>query len=215
MTMTRTEILKARPILEVLRSGALAELSQEYLLFFAQSAPDADKAKEAGEMADAIIKNKAKYHAVEVETNVPWWVVGLLHMRESGFSFKGHLHNGDPLTARTTHVPAGRPRDSQPPFTWSFSAIDSMRYAGFAGKSNWDLVTALYRMERYNGMGYRQKYGLPSPYLWAGCAIERPGKYIQDGKFSTSAVDAQIGVAVVLNVLLSRGHVELAKMLSF
>jgi len=39
-------------------------------------------------------------------------------------SFKLHLHNGDPLTARTVNVPKGRPKTGQPPFAWGISAKD-------------------------------------------------------------------------------------------
>jgi lysozyme family protein len=60
---------------------------------------------------------------------VPWELIAALHEREAGGSFKGHLHNGDPLTGRTYHVPAGRPAKGSPPFTWEASAIDALTMA--------------------------------------------------------------------------------------
>ena len=44
--------------------------------------------------------------------------------------FDQHLHNGDPLSGRTTHVPPGRPRPASPPFTWEQSAHDAIIRSG-------------------------------------------------------------------------------------
>ena len=63
---------------------------------------------------------------------MPWYVVGLIHTMESSGNFAAHLHNGDPLSARTTHVPAGRPKAGAPPFTWEESATDALTMQGFA-----------------------------------------------------------------------------------
>ena len=41
--------------------------------------------------------------------------------------FDAHFHNGDPLTDRTKRVPAGRPKEGDPPFTWEQSAEDAIR----------------------------------------------------------------------------------------
>src|SRR5256885_12639573 len=70
----------------------------------------------ANKIARAIIKNRARYAAVEAATGVPWFMIGPIHARESDMDFKTHLHNGDSLAARTHHVPAGRPRRGHPPF---------------------------------------------------------------------------------------------------
>ena len=69
---------------------------------------------------------RARYASVSAQTGVPWWVIGLIHMMEAGQSFRCHLHNGDPLTARTVQVPAGRPKTGQPPFIWEESAADAL-----------------------------------------------------------------------------------------
>jgi lysozyme family protein len=78
--------------------------------------------------AQGILKSKAEYRTVEAMTGVPWFVVGLIHTMESGGDFKTHLHNGDPLSARTSNVPAGRPSTGIPPFSWSESAADAIRH---------------------------------------------------------------------------------------
>ncbi|MBC7944106.1 MAG: hypothetical protein H7X91_02310, partial [Burkholderiales bacterium] len=45
------------------------------------------------------------YEEVAQQTGVPWAFIGVIHGMECGFDFGAHLHNGDPLTARTFQVP--------------------------------------------------------------------------------------------------------------
>ena len=63
-----------------------------------------------------ITASKARYQKVGKALGIPWYVVGIIHSLEASGDFTRHLHNGDPLTARTTHVPAGRPKTGKPPF---------------------------------------------------------------------------------------------------
>jgi lysozyme family protein len=143
-----------------------------------------------------------------VEGNIPWWFVGLVHKMEAGYSFHLHLHNGDPLTARTTHVPAGRPLHGNPPFTWEQSAQDAVRHQHLTMVVDWSLAHALYLLEGYNGYGYLYK-GINSPYLW-GCSNHyTKGKYVADGQFDANAVSHQIGSALVLKRLVEKGTVVL------
>ena len=51
--------------------------------------------------------NKLRYQNVETATGVPWHVIAAIHNLESSRRFDRHLHNGDPLTARTVHEPSG------------------------------------------------------------------------------------------------------------
>ena len=149
---------------------------------------------------NAIQRGKSRYAAVEARTGVPWMVIGCLHQRESGGDFTCHLHNGDPLTARTVHVPAGRPIEGNPPFPWEESAVDALHYEGLAGLNWIDLPSTLYRIERFNGLGYRSE-GIFSPYLWAGTNHYTYGKFDEDDHFDPSEVDQQPGCAGMLSVL--------------
>ena len=135
---------------------------------------------------------------------IPWFFIGILHGMESGFNFGTHLHNGDPLTARTVHVPAGRPTVGTPPFTWLESAQDALIMQGFQGQADWSITRMLHRFERYNGMGY-QRRGLPSPYLWSFSNQYRAGKFVKDGVFDPDAVSQQCGAATLLKALSVRG----------
>ncbi len=87
---------------------------------------------------------------------------------EASQNFTRHLHNGDPLTARTRQVPAGRPRTGNPPFTWEASATDALTLDGFNSWTDWTVAGALFKLERFNGSGYRLYHPqVKSPYLWS------------------------------------------------
>jgi lysozyme family protein len=156
-------------------------------------------------IARTIINNRAIYKEVEAATGVPWAFIGALHYRESSNNFKTHLHNGDPLSDRTKHVPAGRPAEGDPPFTWSESAIDALELEGFDGKTDWTMDTICERAEIYNGLGYR-RMGKPSPYLWSGTNNYVRGKYISDGEYSPNTVDKQAGVIPVYLRTMELAH---------
>ena len=163
---------------------------------------------EANKVADKIIANKEKYQVVEQYTGVPWYMVGVLHNRESGMDWTRHLHNGDPLTAKTVRVPAGRP-PGKPPFTWEDSAIDALTMEGHKLHDihEWTIERILYECEKYNGWGYI-RHEINSPYLWAGTDQYSGGKYIADGEFSATAVDKQLGVVPVIKCILAKEGVS-------
>jgi lysozyme family protein len=144
-----------------------------------------------------ILAHKARYLEVEKDTGVPWWMVGVLHLRESNLNFRTQLAQGDPLNRRSTHVPRGRG-----PFkTWRDGAYDALVTLKRLNRiKDWRLEKVLYYAEQYNGWGYHYR-GLPSPYLWGGTSVQRPGKFIADGKFSATAWDKQLGAAAVIRDL--------------
>src|SRR5262249_52736757 len=67
---------------------------------------------------EGLLVGRARYESVSHALNLPWYLAGIIHGVETGFDFRTHLHNGDPLTARTVHVPSGRPLEGNPPFSW-------------------------------------------------------------------------------------------------
>lgn len=154
------------------------------------------RAKSSGKK---IILNKPDYSLVSKITNVPWFIVGLIHKMEANFNFKTHLHNGDSLNNRTVQVPRGRPIEGKPPFTWLDSAIDAIRYDGLDKVECWDIATTLYQLEKYNGFGYRKNHPhVNTPYLWSGTNQYTCGKYIADGLWSSAAVSGQVGCVPIL-----------------
>lgn len=142
------------------------------------------------------------YQDVELATGVPWWFVAVIHNMECSGNFKQHLHNGDPLTARTVQVPRGRPKDGNPPFEWEESAIDALMLKKLDQWDDWTVGGVLFKLEEYNGFGYRLKHPeVKSPYLWSGCQHYVKGKYVDDGQWSADAVSKQIGVAILLKLM--------------
>jgi lysozyme family protein len=185
------------------------ELADEYVRFFGGADYlDATKEKAAEEYGRKLLEYRDRYAEVVKGSKIPWWFVGLAHMMESGFNFKTHLHNGDPLTRKTFRVPAGRPARGSPPFDWVDSARDSLDRLGLFGESDWSLSRALYRIEQYNGFGYR-RFGVPSPYLWSFSTIYKKGKFVADGVFNGDAVSKQCGAATVLKFLHQKGEIDL------
>ena len=142
--------------------------------------------------AARLYQNKHRYKAIEDAIGVPWAFVAVIHSLESGGNFSTHLHNGDPLTARTRRIPRGYPKTGKPPFTWEESAIDALKLKSFHLETDWSDAKVCYNLEKYNGFGYRQ-FRVNSPYLWSGTTVYSVGKYVSDGKWSASAVSQQVG----------------------
>jgi lysozyme family protein len=189
---------------------AFEQIRGEYDRLFAGCAVRSDRAGEVAWYRKMILKGRAQYEEASARCGVPWWFIAVIHGMEAGFSFKGHLHNGDPLTAQTVQVPRGRPKIWNPPNDWLSSAIDALNLAGFTGETDWSVARALYRWEQFNGFGYRRPaIGIPSPYLWSFSNHYEKGKYVADGSYSASAISKQCGTAVMLKALQKAGDVVL------
>ncbi|MCL4524068.1 MAG: hypothetical protein M1453_02010 [Acidobacteria bacterium] len=171
--------------------------------------PDCTKVVEA--LVAKLQANKARYQSVSEAIGIPWSFVAVIHNMEAGLNFSRHLHNGDPLAARTVQVPAGRPKTGNPPFTWAESAGDALAMKGLSAATDWSLAGTLYQLERYNGWGYRLRHPhVLSPYLWSFSNHYTSGKYVADGTWSDSAVSKQCGAAVLLRRMAENGQVEFA-----
>ncbi len=161
----------------------------------------------AAEGAARIAGARARYEGVGGPAGVPWFVIGLLHLMESGGRFTRHLHNGDPLAARTVNVPAGRPRRGTPPFTWQESAADAIAMKRLGEIEAWTAERLAFEFERFNGFGYRTRARppIPSPYLWSGSNHYAKGKFVRDGVYDPNALSWQAGAMVLLRALIE-GH---------
>lgn len=157
------------------------------------------RAAECEAAARRILAGRARYLAVERQTGVPWFFIGLLHLRESSCNFAGVLHNGEHIIGkgtRTRLVPAGR----GPFATWEEAAIDALRLKGLHAIKEWPIERIGYESERFNGFGYIRR-GVNSPYVWAGSNHYTRGKYVRDGVFDPAHVDTQLGTLPVLRAL--------------
>jgi len=157
----------------------------------------------AGNQSIRLFQHRQRYQDAGEPIGVPWQFVAVVHMMESGQRFTRHLHNGDPLTARTVQVPKGRPpKPAMPPFTWEESARDALKMKGLDSWGQWDVAGMLFQLERFNGWGYRLYHPETlSPYLWAGTSHYRSGKYVTDGRWSPTAVSRQIGAVALLRCM--------------
>ncbi len=139
--------------------------------------------------ADKLLAAKSRYLAVEARTGVPWFVIAVIHQRESSQSWLASLAQGDPWNKVSTYVPKGRG-----PFkSWEEAAMDALvNCAPYAARNkDWSVGGTLLMLEQYNGLGYATK-GVPSPYLWAGTDQYVSGKYVADGVYDTTAVDSPL-----------------------
>lgn len=150
-------------------------------------------------VAKALLENRDRYQRVADVVKCPWYFVAVIHELEGGRRFNTHLHNGDPLTAKTVHVPRNRP-PGKPPFTWEQSAVDALKYDGVDKITDWSVPHTLFLWEGYNGYGYF-KTGINSPYLWSFSNLYTKGKYKEDGKYDAKRVSKQCGAAVILKTL--------------
>lgn len=185
-----------------------ASLKTEYARLYRNMAPDPRYAETIDWHVAMLRKAKPRYASVGDEVGVPWFFIGVTHALEASFNFRAHLHNGDfPLTSRTRQVPAGRPTRWLPPTDWESSAKDALRLLGFTGQKDWSLERTLYRLEAYNGLGYRSRR-VATPYLWCYSNNYSRGKYVADGKWNANARSKQCGAAVMLKMLENKNEIS-------
>jgi len=150
-------------------------------------------------IARALVASKPRYQAVEAKTGVPWFVIAVIHERESSQNWGRSLAQGDPWDRVSVHVPAGR----GPFISWEAAAIDALVNCGpyLAKHTDWSAGGALQALEAYNGLGY-YKRGIPSPYLWSGTDQYKSGKYVADGQFNAGVIDPQPGCATLIRAMM-------------
>lgn len=187
------------------------DLCQQYQTLFNTCAINPAQIGNVSQLIAQILPNQARYRSVADPLGIPWYFVALVHCMETSLNFSRHLHNGDPLTGRTVHVPAGRPTTGSPPFTWEQSATDALRFQGLANLSDWSLHALLYRLEGYNGYGYhRVTPAINSPYLWSFSNHYTAGKFTSDHGYDPQAISKQCGAAVILFKMVQDGVVTFA-----
>jgi len=177
------------------------DLRNGYERLFASCNTVAPHEAAVGAFNKLVLSGADRYKIVEAATKVPWYVIALIHGMEADFAFNCHLHNGDPLSARTIHVPRGRPAEGEPPFKWETSAADALSYDSFLSWSDWSIAGICYKLEGYNGWGYRAHH-INSPYLWSFSNNYERGKYTSDGHWDQDAVSQQVGAITALKELI-------------
>ncbi|WP_246780845.1 DNA/RNA non-specific endonuclease [Rhizobium ruizarguesonis] len=194
-----SEIASALPSEEA-AAPAFDGVKDEYAQLYGDCAIRSERRSDVDWYVRKLTEFRPRYAQVGDALGIPWWFVGITHALEASFNFNGHLHNGDPLTARTVQVPKGRPTKWNPPNSWEDSAIDALTMKKFAKQADWSLARTLFRLESYNGWGYRGRE-INSPYLWSFSNQYSKGKFVKDGKFDANAISKQCGAAVMLKAL--------------
>ena len=159
-----------------------------------------DRQAEFASVAKRLVAAKDRYVEVARRTNVPWYVIAVIHEREAAQRWDRSIAQGDPWNKKSVHVPAGRG-----PFkSWEDAAVDALTNCGprAAHCKDWSAGGALSLLESYNGLGYAHK-GIPSPYIWSGTDQYVSGKYVRDGMFDPKAVDKQLGCAGLLLAMVA------------
>lgn len=184
-------------------------LRQEYAELFRTLVIRESRQAAVEQLVARAVANRQRYREAGAALGVPWFFVAAIHNLESSSRFDRHLHNGDPLTARTVNVPANRPTAGNPPFTWEESAADALGLKRLGQVGQWPIPVLLYQLERYNGFGYRMSHPeVLSPYLWSFSTHYSRGKFVADGEWSATAVSAQCGGAVLWRRMAELGHVR-------
>jgi len=123
-------------------------LREEYQALFDTCDIRPQKQQDVATLVTKIAQNRARYNTIANAAGIPWYVVGVMHNMESSLNFSKHLHNGDPLTKRTVHVPQGRPVSGTPPFTWEESALDALRLEKLDRVQDWTVPGTLFQLDR-------------------------------------------------------------------
>lgn len=188
------------PYVKMTNTNLTPDLRAEYSCLWKKCIIKVSALAEVDKIVNTINSNKIRYQGISNSLGgiIPWFFVGVIHNLECSLNFNQHLHNGDSLQFRTKNVPAGRPL-TNPPFTFEESARDALKMKGFDKQTDWTIEDILYKLERYNGFGYRQfHYSVKSPYLWSKSNHYIKGKYVADGKWDVNAISQQMGAAVLL-----------------
>lgn len=158
------------------------------------------RAAEFAPVGRRLLAAKTRYQAVAALTGVPWFVIAVIHQRESTQDFSRSLAQGDPWDRRSTHVPKGRG-----PFkSWEEAAVDALANCPpYASRwKDWSPAGTMTLLERYNGLAYANA-GVPSPYLWSGTDQYKSGKITRDHGPIEPVVDKQLGCAGLIMAMMA------------
>lgn len=188
----------------------LSEIAGEYRELFASCKVRSEHQSTIDDYVSRMLDKSARdrYNAIYVETCIPWYFVAGIHALEATFNFNTHLHNGDSLRGKTTHVPSGRPKVWNPPNDWATSAVDALTMKAYEKETSWTLPEVLYRWEKYNGVRSRVLHKINTPYLWSYSQHYTKGKYKADNVWDPNYVSKQPGAAVLLRRLVDMGKVR-------
>lgn len=197
------------------------KMAAEYAYLWPLATINVGKAREAADTAAWILRGKEAFEGVSSQTGVPWWVIGILNVMESGQDFNGTLLNGDAWNQVTKHYPSGL----GPWSSWRQAAVFALQHEakgwGFILQTYpWHkLEEIFYFLECYNGHNARLAEGAAidppnaSPYIYSATQFYRSGKRTEvlgsDGKyhgaFDKNLVSSQVGCMALAKALEGAG----------
>lgn len=152
-----------------------------------------------------LLHDKQTFLDLQKESTVPAAALMALAEREMSGNLHCYLGNGQRLTMRTTLVPKGRGPFPDTPAGFIAGAMDALTLDGLihvaAMQGGWSRARFCYESELWNGFGYRAR-GIPSPYVYGGTTVQRPGKFIRDGVYSATVMDPQLGTLAIVEELV-------------
>ena len=178
-----------------------SQLAPEYAAYLSRMSVTPSKTGLIDSAAKRILwpENLDVYQAAVEGTAIPAAFVGVLELRESNCDPLRALGQGD----RWDHVSVNVPR-GQGPFASRLAAMKFYIHYDHLDQNSapWSMEYACWKGEAWNGFGPRG-HGRPTGYLWAGTSIyDKPygpgGKYVSDGKWSSTTWDIQLGIVPVL-----------------
>lgn len=158
-------------------------------------------------IARQILSHRPEFEEVSRINGVPVALMGASFYREADLDFTKNPAQGAPLNEHSKIIPHNGPFPD-----WKSAALAAYHINGLdrVGAQRWTWELGCFYVESLNGFGYRDVHHMHSPYLWGGTNIQAPGKYVADGVFDPTKMDAQLGV-----IPLARHVVELAPDLAF
>jgi lysozyme family protein len=182
------------------------QLEPHYAAQIAAMAINPNRIRELDEACDTLLEQRAAYQALSNATSHGTPVAFLMAIAYREMSGNTHcfLGNGQSLSRRTTIVPKGLGPWLQPyPQNFVAGGLMALHIDGVDAVVMNGLPIAAYESEALNGFGYMNR-GLPSPYVFGGTNIQKPGKYVADGEFDSSEMDSQLGTLAIMERLFQR-----------
>ena len=151
---------------------------------------------EAKKIALKIISNQSRYSNIASRTNVPYYVIGIIHNREGNMVFDVDLKDGTKLSK------LGYSNDYFDSF-----AEKALNEKFENGPYNFNSIPSILKaIEAYNGFGYtKDSVNINAPYLWSGTDKYTSGKFTSDGNYESDATDKQMGAVPIIKELQKLG----------
>lgn len=174
-------------------------LADDYRQRYARAQLRPERLEALTATARTMASHAQRYRQTTDPIGVPWYVLAIIHQLEHSGRFTTALDVQDPIDT----PPGQTPQDGTiTADQWDATALHELTRNGFDRWTDWTLPGVLYKLERFNGMGYRTlPEPIPSPYLWSYTDQYQRGKFVRANQYSPTTVSQQPGAAALLRRL--------------